>query len=457
MFDIWHYYGKKQIFHIFNQLRKQLIANNNSFFHYTQTQLTNYLNNKELNLSQRFYKFYYSWQSFQNKKRIVERFLKYNAIDYPELFKIKQRIIIDTFNINYQQILRQINVYKAKKVPIQHSYSILIKKTIKSILHNQLFYNKKINIIDINVQLNKIIVQQKLKDKIKKYQYKLTKFLLKYQKINPKKYSFCKANLVISKNWKDLLLQSTFKQWSSCINLITTNTDNLLMYSCTNGIKAGNLVAYCIFDLQDGKSIDEIMDDNGYRGLMYERSFWRCNIKRYVNKKNFNDYIFCSQHTSYGTIIQNIISYQNDLFNKINIFLKQLNNNLIHQKNQLITYKLPYKVYSDLHSYNAQTQKKYIYYFNINEKKLNQHKIKKLKKLIQFNEKLFTNDIIALLSVFGYFKNNISQQNKKQYILNYYLRNKHYILDNTFSLKDIINKFNKKFNVYTSQVQSIKK
>lgn len=445
MFNIWNYYGKKDIFNIFNILRKQLIANNSSFFHYTQSQLEQYLNNQNSELTNRFYKFYYSWQSFQNKKRIIQRFLDKNIINYPNIFNQKDRLIIDQIYIDYKTILLEINVCKSKKIPLQYSYTILIKKIIKDILYNQIFYNKKIKLIDINIQLNKINVIQLLNvKKQKKYTYRLTKFLLKYQKLYPKKYGYCKANIVISKNWQDLLLQSTFKKWSSCINLISTTSDNILMYSCTNGIKAGNLVAYCIFDYQDNKDINEIMNDNGYHGLMYQRSFWRCNIKRYVNKLNYNDYIFCAQHTSYGTIIQNIITYQNDLFNKINLFLITLNNSIKHNNSQLIIYKLPYKIHSDLHSFNDQVSKTHIYYFNQQKIKNNLKKYTKLRKekiikLLEFNQKLFTNDIIALLSVFNHFSNQYNTEEKKfQYVLNNYLNDKHYILNNTKNIKNII-------------------
>lgn len=445
MFNIWNYYGKKEIFNIFNILRKELIANNSAFFHYSQVQLTQYLNNQNSKLTDRFYKFYYSWQSFQNKKRIIQRFLNKNKVNYPNYFNQKDRIIIDQIYIDYKTILLEINVCKSKKIPLQYSYTILIKKIIKDILYNQLFYNKKIKLIDINIQLNKIIIVQLINlKKQKKYTYKLTKFLLKYQKLFPKKYGYCKANIVISKNWQDLLLQSTFKKWSSCINLISTTSDNMLMYSCTNGIKAGNLVAYCIFDYQDNKDINEIMNDNGYHGLMYQRSFWRCNIKRYVNKINYNDYIFCAQHTSYGTIIQNIITYQNDLFNKINLFLINLNNTIKHSNSQIIIYKLPYKIHSDLHSFNDQVSKTHIYYFNQQKIKNNFKKITKARKqkfikLLEFNQKVFTNDIIALLSVFNHFSLQINTEEKKlQYVLNNYLNNKHYILNNTKKIKNII-------------------
>lgn len=441
--DIWKYHTKKQIKQIFNFLSKQIIVNND-FFHYTDYQIKKYLNNLQLDYNQRFQRFYISWINFQNKKRIIQRFNKIKKIEYPQIFKQNQRIIIDTFQINYSNVIQDINCYRALNKKIPYSYQILIKKLIKNIISSQIYKNKKVT-YQINLKQNIVnLIQYITQKKIKIHTYKIDKLLFKYQKKYPKKYQKCKAHLVISSNWKDLLLQSTFKQWTSCINLFIISSDQKISYSMTNGIKAGNLVAYCIYDLDDGISIQQIMDDNGYHGLMYQRCFWRCSIKRYVNKLNYNNYLFCAQHTSYGTIIQNSITYNYKLFSKINEWLIDVNKETCKINNLVQTFKLPYSIYSDLHAFNIEMENPNIYLFNCD--KFNDLTIKntqKIQKCIQFNQKLFSNDIIAILSVFNYFQENnlnnlISQQQKRQYIINNYMLHKHFVLNNSYNAKKLL-------------------
>lgn len=444
--DIWKYYTKKQIRQIFNYLNQQIILNND-FFHYTDYQIKKYLNDNTLDLQQRFQRFYLSWINFQNKKRIIQRFNNNNHISYPKIFQNKDRIIIDTFEIDYSNILRDINCHRALNKKIPYSYQILIKKLIKNILIIEIYKNKKIS-YDINLNDNIIYINQYINETTsKKTKYKIDKLLLKYQKKYPLKYKKCKAHLVVSSNWKDLFLQSTFKQWTSCLNLFVHSSDQHIVYSITNGIKAGNLVAYCILDLQDGKSIDQIMDDNGYHKSMYQQCFWRCSIKRYVNTLNYNNYIFCAEHTSYGTIIQNFITFKYKLFTKLNKWLLQLNTQICQIKNKIQTYKLPYNIYSDLHTFNIDMNGNSIYLFNIDySTDLTYKQLTKINKLIEYNNKLFSNDIIALLSVFKFFEENkldniISEQDKRKYIINTYMLNNHFILNNSLKTKKILNSY----------------
>lgn len=438
--NIQKYYTKKQLKQIFNYLNSQSLVNND-FFQYINPQIKNYKN-----INDKFNIFYNSWINFQKKKRIIENYLKKNKINYPTIFNKKERIIIDTFQIDYSNILQNINGYRILNKRIPYSYQILVKKLIKNILLNQIYKQQKI-IYNINLIENKINISLYInQNKIKNISYKIDKLLLKYQKKYPLKYKKCKAYLVISSNWKDLLLQSTFKQWTSCLNLFFNSPNKIINYSLINGIKAGNLVAYCIFDLNDNKSIDQIMNDNNYNGLMYQRCFWRCSIKRYINTKNYNNYLFCAQHTSYGTIIQNYITYKYQLFTKINQWLLKLNKKICKINQIIQIFKFPYNIYSDLHSFNQEVQKKNIYLFNINFKKLNNlstYKINKIKQYINYNKKLFTNDLLALLSVFHYFQqNNIkninTNQDKYNFILYKYILNKHYVLNNSIKTEKIL-------------------
>lgn len=127
-----------------------------------------------------------------------------------------------------------------------------------------MLYEYKIKLCLVDILKNKIEVEYSdLKtDKEYKKEYKLNKFLFKYQKIYPTEYEKIKAFLIISCDWHDIFLMSTFKQWTSCMNLINTYRDHKIKYSNENDVKSGSLVSYLILDLADGKTIDEIMDDN---------------------------------------------------------------------------------------------------------------------------------------------------------------------------------------------------
>lgn len=239
-FDIWKLQSPSKIKEIFNFLSKDLRKNNDNFFHYEEKELVKYLKNPNLNIEDRLLTFVKYWENFNNRKRCLQRFFKFNNLPtFPDCFKETERIIIDEIILDYADILAEINVLKINKKTIPYEYIILIKKLIKSILKDKILINRQILFLDIDIEHNLISVEYKDNNlKIKEKKYKLYKFLLKYQNIYPDEYKCCKAWLIVSCNWQDVFLQSTFKSWTSCMNLINTYSNARVKYSNENNVKA---------------------------------------------------------------------------------------------------------------------------------------------------------------------------------------------------------------------------
>lgn len=260
--NIWKLHNKEDIFNWYHFLNKDLTTNNTSFFHYETSLLNEYLNNPSLDEEARLSKFSKSWENFNERKRIVQRFLnKKNNIQYPDCFNDSDRIIIDEITINFEDILNEINVFKIQEQKIPFSYETLIKKLVKVIIQEQILKGKKILIINPDLNKNLIYVEYENHGQVKSKELKLFKFLNKYQHMYPE-YSCCKAWLVVSKNWQDILLQSTFKKWVSCMNLINTYSNEIIRTSNENLIKSGGLIAYLVLNLDDEYTVDDIMNDN---------------------------------------------------------------------------------------------------------------------------------------------------------------------------------------------------
>jgi hypothetical protein len=266
--NIWKLHNKEDIYDWYHFLNKDLTANNTSFFHYEANLLNEYLNNPTLDEEERMSKFAKCWENFNERKRIVQRFLnKKNTIQYPDCFNESERIVIDEITINFEDIINEINVFKINDQKIPFSYETLIKKLVKVIIKEQVLKNKNILIINTDLNKNLIYVEYEINKKTVSKELKLFKFLNKYQHLYPE-YSCCKAWLIVSKNWQDMLLQSTFKKWVSCMNLINTYSNDTIRVSNENLIKSGGLISYLILNLEDGYTIDDIMNDNGYDRIM---------------------------------------------------------------------------------------------------------------------------------------------------------------------------------------------
>lgn len=127
------------------------------------------------------------------------------------------RKILKNININFEEIITSVNVYRANNKKIPRVYEYIIKKLVKQIL----LENFK-NIYYINIQIDKNLLNVEFNSG-KKLNCKLIKFIQKYQSFKPDKYKCFNVSLVISSNWKDILFQSTFKQWTSCTNLLKSD------------------------------------------------------------------------------------------------------------------------------------------------------------------------------------------------------------------------------------------
>ena len=105
--NIWKLDNQEDILSWFKFLSKDIRRNNNGFFHYSDQQLTKYCSEPRKELRKRFNNFRIYWQHFNKKKRQIQHFIQtHNLPEYPEEFDENERIIVDTIQINYQDILK---------------------------------------------------------------------------------------------------------------------------------------------------------------------------------------------------------------------------------------------------------------------------------------------------------------------------------------------------------------
>ena len=232
--------------------------------------LAKFLRNPENSLKFRYNKFIKNWQNFNAHKQLLYHFFQHNTVSYPKIFSKAKRIVVSDIYISYEDIIEEINVLKLKQQQISYVYVQIIYKLVKDIFLSKILVNDKLINLQVDIYENKIeleyynVIQDKNYTKI----FKLNKFLFKYQQLYAAEYKNIKAWLIVSCDWKDIFLASTCKQWVSCMNLINTYKDHKIKYSNENYVKSGALVSYLILDVNDGKSIDEIMDDYGIDRVM---------------------------------------------------------------------------------------------------------------------------------------------------------------------------------------------
>jgi len=280
--DIFKLQSDDDIEQLYIELNKNLLKYNNQYFHFNELNLIKYLKNPNNSTKYRFNRFKRNWENFNSHKQLLYHWFKHGEKNkYPQIFNTTDRICITEVTIDYQQILEEINVLKINKQNISYAYIQIITKLVKEIIYNKVLNMYQILLCDVDILNNTIDVQYKNTQLDKNYtkQYKLNKFLFKYQKIYPEHYKQVKAKLIVSKNWQDIFLSSTFKQWLSCMNLINTYKDHKIKYSNENYVKSGGLIAYLILDLNDGKSIDDIMDDNGFERIMLSTYYLEMSYK----------------------------------------------------------------------------------------------------------------------------------------------------------------------------------
>lgn len=226
---------------IYNKLITNLLKYNNSFFHYPKEKLDILVNDNSKLTEEDYFQFILKWENFNNHKHLLTHFFKSHTLHYPDIFKESERICIDEISISYEKILEEINVFKIKQLPIPYIYSQLISKLVKNIIISKVLKPfEKFILLNINLDNNNIELTYQNLQLNKEYfkTYKLTKFLLRYQKIYPNEYKQLKAWLIVSSNWKDIFFSSTFKQWTSCMNMINTYSDILVKYSNENYVKS---------------------------------------------------------------------------------------------------------------------------------------------------------------------------------------------------------------------------
>lgn len=139
-----------------------------------------------------------------------------------------------------------------------------------------------------------------------------------------------------------------------------------------------------------------------------------------INEKDNSDYLFVSENTTYGNIIQSALTYHLHLLKILNKWIYQLNNSIyksFNSDNLIKTYILEYPMYSDIF-YTTKSKKYALTLYNIDL-------IKNIKSMLSFQEKnkiiknckrnieLLTYDILALLNVFKHFQED---RNSIEYI-----------------------------------------
>ena len=314
MIDFTNPISKNDLKYIFNKIYNNKHIIDNTFFHFKANEIKNIEYNEKLCF-----------------KRLQQNFNQYNNIlkSIPNNYKNGSRNIIDTFNINYDAILSTINVFKIKNKNIPLIYEFLLKKLVKQIIHENISLN--IQYIDINITNNILILEI---NNIKK-EYKLIKFIKKYQKLYPQKYKNCYVDLIISNNWKDILFQSTFKQWTSCTNILNSTTGKFLYNTPVEEILNEDYIVYLVIH-NNIHTIDKIMDDIGPNSLSYEYCIWRSIVHAFHSIDN--QVLYCPELTAYGIPSHAGLSYYYKIFQKILQYIYNLNNqqNFIFNKNVMV-------------------------------------------------------------------------------------------------------------------------
>lgn len=238
--DVLKLQSPEEIEDIYYELNKNLIQYNSSYFHFNETDLSKYLKCETNSPKLRFNRFKRNWENFNNHKQLLSHFLHHNTVTYPDIFNDSERICIAEVSVDFTDILEEINVLRINKQKINYSYYQIIYKLVKHILLRDIIAEPEFLILNLNLELNSFKVQYKKLDtnNIIEKDYKLNKFLYKYQNIYPEEYKKINAWLIVSCNWQDIFLSSTFKQWTSCMNLINTYKDKRIKYSNENYVKS---------------------------------------------------------------------------------------------------------------------------------------------------------------------------------------------------------------------------
>lgn len=243
MFNFPNQISDSETKELFDILYKKNMSNNSSYFHF---------NMKEL--------------SSVSKEKCLDKF-KQNIAQYNNIIanlsandnvKKSNRKTIKKILIDYEEIVNSINVYKAVGKDIPYVYEYLLKKLIRQIIRDNISSTAMatIDILNNDIEINDINNSEK--------HYKLIKFIQKFQLLYPEKYKKYTASLIISNNWKDILFQSTFKQWTSCTNILNSSVDKFLSYTPYEEILNQDMIAYLVLD-NDMYDINYVMDDIGPR------------------------------------------------------------------------------------------------------------------------------------------------------------------------------------------------
>lgn len=238
--NIWKLQSPEEIEESYYELNKNLAEYNSAYFHFNDTDLSKYIKCETNSPKFRYNKFKRNWENFNNHKQLLFHFFNHNSVNYPEIFKNTSRICIAEVSINFQDILEEINVLRINQHKIPYAYYQIIYKLVKQILINHILSESELLFLTVDIELNLIKLEYKslVNEHIILKEYKLNKFLYKYQSIYPDDYKHINAWLIVSSNWQDIFLSSTFKQWTSCMNLINTYKDKKIKYSNENYVKS---------------------------------------------------------------------------------------------------------------------------------------------------------------------------------------------------------------------------
>ena len=174
-----------------------------------------------------------------------------------------------------------------------------------------------------------------------------------------------------------------------------------------------------------------------------------------INENDSSDYLFVSENTTYGNIMQSALTYHLELLKILNKWVYNLNTTIINgfnDTNLIKTYIFEYPMYSDIF-YTTKSKKYTLTLYNIDLLKnisaiLSFQEKTKILKNCQKNIELLTYDILALLNVFKHFQENqegidyIKQTgtsfDNKKYVYEKYLDNCNIWLTNYYTVIDIL-------------------
>lgn len=146
--NVFELQSPDEIEELYIKFNKELLKNNDKYFHFPEAKLKKYLRKPNNSNKYRFNKFQRNWENFNNHKQLLFHFFKNNKLPkYPEIFNKAQRISIKTVHINFNDILEEVNILRIQNKTIPYTYKKILESLIKNIFNKYILKDSAIRII----------------------------------------------------------------------------------------------------------------------------------------------------------------------------------------------------------------------------------------------------------------------------------------------------------------------